>query len=510
MTRALGLPGGRTYGGRLVLWAIVLAGGLALALLPLTWLVVAVPAALVVVATLVRPQRSLTLLCFAIPFGSLFEVNVGGITVGVTEGLIGLTMAAWVARSSALGEKWTWSRTSGALALFIGAALLSLINASSLPLALKETAKWIECLGVVLLVANTVTRQQSRGVVAALLLSGTAQALVGMYQFVTQSGPEFFVLGGRFMRAYGTFEQPNPYAGYLGMVAPLALALTLSVQLPWKRPGRAAAQRSSHPGGGAGKPLPSDADVCSPPEPIPAWLKWLGLVSFGALTVAIGMSWSRGGWLAFGAALVAVNLARSRRGAVLFAALIALVAAVGLLGSFRLLPDSVTRRLTGFLPFVGVSDVRSVEITDENYAAVERLAHWQAALSMWSAHPWVGVGFGNYESAYADHALPKWPLALGHAHNYYLNVAAETGLVGLTAYLATWAVILWEIGRAIRGAGDPYTRAIALGTLGVVVHASVHNVVDNLWVHNMYIQVAICLGLVHAAGRWPKVQTVRG
>jgi hypothetical protein len=36
---------------------------------------------------------------------------------------------------------------------------------------------------------------------------------------------------------------------------------------------------------------------------------------------------------------------------------------------------------------------------------------------------------------------------------------------------------------------------VALGVLGVLVHLSVHNFVDNLYVHSMYLQVAMLLGL---------------
>ena len=37
---------------------------------------------------------------------------------------------------------------------------------------------------------------------------------------------------------------------------------------------------------------------------------------------------------------------------------------------------------------------------------------------------------------------------------------------------------------------------MALGVLGVIVHLSVHNFFDNLFVHAMYLHVAILLGLI--------------
>ena len=49
--------------------------------------------------------------------------------------------------------------------------------------------------------------------------------------------------------------------------------------------------------------------------------------------------------------------------------------------------------------------------------------------------PWLGVGFGNYGAAYEEYALINWPDPLGHAHNYYLNLVAEIGFIGLGAYL---------------------------------------------------------------------------
>ncbi len=460
-----------------VIGAVLLVGVL-LALLPLKWVVVGVPGAIAALLMLIRPELALLPLAFAIPFGSIYEINLGGITVGVTEALIGLILVAWLARSIAFRESdWHWPRISLAVLVFIGATLFSLRNAIALPFALKELFKWVEFLGILLFVANTATEKWRNWVIAALLLAGAAQAALGAYQFLTQSGPEGFILMGRFMRAYGTFEQPNPFAGYLGLVAPLGFALSIS--LLERKPGQSGSAQEE--------------------RSLPRWLNWLALGSFGLAAAGIGMSWSRGAWLAFAAAFGAMNLVRSRRGATIFMLLVLLIAFAGLLGSFELLPQAVVQRMTSFLPFATVQDVRAAEINDENYAVLERLAHWESALDMWRDHLWIGVGFGNYEAAYPAYALPKWPLALGHAHNYYLNIAAETGLIGLTAYLALWATVIWQVVRAIwQPQNTTYHTALAVGALGMLVHVSAHNLLDNLWVHNLYIHVAIVLGLVFA------------
>ena len=87
--------------------------------------------------------------------------------------------------------------------------------------------KWIELLLIVWLVGQTLTPAQCRWLVLALLLGGAVQGLLGVYQFIFRIGPDAFVLLGRFMRAAGSFHQPNPYAGYLGLTLPVAVSLAL-------------------------------------------------------------------------------------------------------------------------------------------------------------------------------------------------------------------------------------------------------------------------------------------
>jgi putative inorganic carbon (HCO3(-)) transporter len=292
-------------------------------------------------------------------------------------------------------------------------------------------------------------------------------ALHGIYQFLFQIGPEGFVLFDRFMRAHGTFEQPNPYGGYLGLVLPLAAGLVmagivrLGGRVGWK------------------------------------WMVWAA--GCGALMlVALIMSWSRGAWLGFAAALAAMALAacaRSSRAAVLGAVVVLLAAYVLLVGGLVQLPPSIVQRFADFWPYLGSMDVRGIEVTDANFPVLERMAHWQAALAMWTDHPWLGVGIGNYAAAYSQYALPLWPLALGHAHNYYLNIAAEAGTLGLLAYLALWGAVLVTAWRATRRYNG-WWWGTALGVLGVAAHLAVHNLFDNLYVHGMYLHLAMLLGVI--------------
>ena len=454
-------------------WLVVLlAAGTALSVLPVPWLVLGMLALVIAILILVKPQIALYLLCCSIPFGSLLSINLGGIRVGITDALLAVVLAGWLARTIAYRQPITWPRLALPALLFVGVSAFSLLQAQSLPLVAKELAKWIEFLAMMVVVTNVASqqKQQSRVIIACLLLAGVAQALLGAYQFLTRSGPEFFAFG-RFLRAYGTFEQPNPFGGYMGLSAPLALALVLG----------------------------------SRSQEIPVWLKWLALGSLFALAAGIGMSGSRGTWLGAGAALGIITAAHGRQGQIVLLIAILLLALAGVLGGISLVPDQVIERITGFLPLVGGlsagSDVRSIEVTDANYASLERLAFWQAAADMWAERPWLGVGLGNYQAAYPQHSLPKWRMSLGHAHNYYLNIAAETGLLGLLTYLALWAAVIWQLAKTTLQAQSAYAKSLALGALGVVIHASVHNVVDNLWVHHMYVHVAILLGLAQAQSR---------
>jgi O-antigen ligase len=330
--------------------------------------------------------------------------------------------------------------------------------------------------------------------VTGVLIGGVSQAMLGLYQFVNQIGPDWFIILGRFMRASGTFRQPNPYAGYLGLLLPVAVSLAI-----WSW---AALLRGSEPNDSPAHRL----------HPVDQWVKWgmriAGPLFFSgaALAIVAGLlaSWSRGGWLGMLAGVGVVIVFRSRLAALLSGLALLLLLTGLLLGSFRpdAVPEPVMARMQEIPAFLGMTDILSQPVTDENFAVIERLAHWVAAIRMWEMAPWFGVGPGNYATVYPLVRLPRWEEALGHAHNVYLNVLGETGLIGLTAYLALWiGVVVWLWRRFRRFPHGSYAGALALGVLGSIAHLSVHNGFDNLYVQGIYILVALLLAAVAGEGK---------
>jgi putative inorganic carbon (HCO3(-)) transporter len=360
------------------------------------------------------------------------------------------------------------------LGLYLAAGLFSLLQAVSLQEGLKEFVKWAEIVVALVVVISEAQRGRVRWVIAAILAAGAAQAAVGIWEFQFRgTGPKTFLLPSGQYRAYGTFEQPNPYAGFLGLIWPLAggLAWAMAARV-WPK------VRARAKGWG--------------------W-EFAGLAGLAAITltlvVGLYVSSSRGAWLGAAAAVLAMALFLSRRLRIGLPLVVLALAAGWGLWQAGLLPASLTSRLVSVADFVNVTDVRGVNINDTNFALVERLAHWQAAVSMAEEHPWLGVGLGNYATAYPTVRLLNWPNALGHAHNIYLNALAETGLIGLAAYVLLWAwVIALTIRVLVRATG--LERGLALGLLGAWTHLSAHQIVDNLYVNNIHFLIAGLLALL--------------
>jgi O-antigen ligase len=96
---------------------------------------------------------------------------------------------------------------------------------------------------------------------------------------------------------------------------------------------------------------------------------------------------------------------------------------------------------------------------------------WQAAAKLWRAHPWLGVGAGNFERELETVGLRG---VRTHANSLYLQSAVEGGLPLLGAQLSTVFFSVMTFAR--NAAREPY----ALGAVGASVGLALHQIVDLL------------------------------
>src|SRR5262249_38449561 len=154
--------------------------------------------------------------------------KAGSFSVTSTDVIVALLLLGWGARSVASRSMIIHAGpTIGALLLVFLSAFLSSLGAIEFPDALKELIKLTEMIGIALYASSTLRGPGVRRFVAlALIAAGPLEALVGLGQFVTRSGPDAFELGP-FLRAYGNFAQPNALAGFLGTILPFGVVFSL-------------------------------------------------------------------------------------------------------------------------------------------------------------------------------------------------------------------------------------------------------------------------------------------
>lgn len=135
------------------------------------------------------------------------------------------------------------------------------------------------------------------------------------------------------------------------------------------------------------------------------------------------------------------------------------------------------------LPHVKSSALSILDLK-RNPSNVERLYLWRVARDMIEDNPVAGVGFkqwGERASEYAVKYSSEWNFSealFHHAHDVYLTVAAETGLVGLVFFLGFWLSLLFLTVRNASGSGSSFVRALNLGASYVLINLLIGGVFE--------------------------------
>lgn len=123
------------------------------------------------------------------------------------------------------------------------------------------------------------------------------------------------------------------------------------------------------------------------------------------------------------------------------------------------------------------------------------------AMAIVRDHPWLGTGGGTFYLSYMAYQ-PNWEGFYNHAHNDYLEIAADTGLIGLALLLAIAAHSFWTAIRLIRDRTHPMLRSAGFATVMSVTAMALHAMVDfNLHIPANAITFCVMLALPSAAQR---------
>lgn len=455
---------------------------------------VVVPAVVIALAVALRPLLGLSLLVLSVPAQDALSVHVGGAGLTMTRLALAAALAALVLQLPARRQRIRGSWLELPFLLYLGAILISLRGARDVAAGIDVAYQWsVALLALVYALYVVRDRRAVLTIVSVVALGSFAEALLGVLQSQGGAGPASYIVANGISRAFGTFGMPNSYAGFLEMTGPLLAAVAV-----WAIAQAARAWRRTPTCGTTGEELVAPH---SRPWRITALALWLSLAAL--ITFAgIQMSFSRGAWMGTASAALVMMLVAGKRTALLAALGVALMSLLIASGGMAYAPPAISDRFDQLTTQLSFFDSRDIMITDENYAAVERMAHWQTGIAMFEASPLTGVGAGNFNVRFVEFAVhPAFLISRGHAHNYYIHAAAETGIIGLGTYLLLIGSALLICLRAARRSPTGLGRALGVGAVGVTVAVMVHNIVEDLHVLNLGIQLSLVWALA-IIGLW--------
>jgi len=290
------------------------------------------------------------------------------------------------------------------------------------------------------------TRERLSTLAHFLVIYGLAMALFGLVQHFTWNGRFFWLRPTEVTSPFGPFANHNHFAGYMELLIPVPIALIVS------------------------RAVRAELRV---------------LFGFAAVMMALAavLSLSRGGMISIAAGLMFLVLMSAwltrrpgqtsgKRGIPQLASQVAVVVAIVAVISAGILwigADPVINRVIQGQPSSGGSP-KETFFSSRGWV-------WRDTFTMIRANPLLGVGLGAYETAFSIYTKSDGSLRVPQAHNDYLQVVADCGVVG--GLIALWfiALVFRAVARGARSR-DPLYAGLALGAGAGIFAMLVHSLFD--------------------------------
>lgn len=267
-------------------------------------------------------------------------------------------------------------------------------------------------------------------------------------------------------------------------------------------------------------------------------LQWVYAVLFAIFSVALIFNSTRGAWLALAIALPLISLPfilKSKKAFIAFASVVVLI------GTALVSSTSFMKRVDS------ITDTR-------NWSNASRFIIWDTAYGMFKEHPVLGVGLGQFKpqfqskfedskelqqqaaeyrkyqnnkkqkkltaaqkkmtkeqvNALANANRKAWEnkqlRSLTHAHNNFMQMLGENGLVGLLGYIIAFGFILWKNLKNYFANKNPYALMIVGSTTALLLQGLTEYNFGNSSVMKIYWFVLACLIVLASAYNKEKLE----
>jgi putative inorganic carbon (HCO3(-)) transporter len=366
-------------------------------------------AVLFVVTAFARPVLGLAGAVLMMPLDA-FALSLPVGALSPAEASLVVVALSWVFRAALEPHTVALPRPRDApLAVLVVVVAAGVLVAVDLSPVLRVTILW-SIFYLVYLQAQSLSAGEIRLVLIAAAVAAGILGGIGVTNYLQSGTPELYA-GGAITgdRAVGSFADPNYYAALLALAALPAIVLAL-------------------------------ADVRRD-----GWLLAPAAVALAGLAFSL----SRGAMLGLAVGLLLLlSWTRARRVAVVAAAAVLVLTLAGgnpLIRSEQV--GTVSERLSSLQN--PTRESRRPEI-------------WQTSVDIAVEHSLVGIGVNQFEHEAAQRSLVEQGRTLENAHSIPLNLAAETGVIGLAAFLVWIGQLVARSLRALT-ARDRLVRALSFG-----------------------------------------------
>lgn len=322
-------------------------------------------------------------------------------------------------------------------------------------LTLEYLFKYLAYLCVFYVIINNFGNTKAiRRITIAIISMGFILAVFGIIQHFTWNEKIYWFrelsLGGG---VFGPFVNRNHFAGYMEMAILLALGQIVRKTLEMKLSPREVGIKERV------------FDFFNREGGIIVLLLSATIIMIASLF----MSLSRGGImsLAIGAAVFAGLVPRHKRVSLIFIIL-------GVILVLEATSELVIRRFV------------------EEVGPYGRYAIWEDTIDIFKSFPIFGSGLGTFRLIYQKYQTSDYDLFFRHAHNDYMELLTDMGVLGLSAAIAACALYLILLVSLLNKRRSFYVRAEVCAGIGAISAILAHSIVDfNLHIPSNALLVTI-------------------